>query len=427
MPLCHPRFGEAKRHDIWFTFWGTKPQPRLAQAVGRLADEPPRLFNGDWFCRSGGVNVLDPQWFEHTPQIQRWASAAYGDVSAARVLGQFGIRNFGDLPYGPGQWRNGYYSMAQGALNWGLASGDQRWVERSFEIARHIADVDSVHIAPGHPDWQEWNGLTVAIGLDHSVHGGSAKWPAFQAGDSLILHYWMTGDPDSLEAAIANADWVVRSEAALGHIEPRSQWRPLLVLLRAWQATGDDRYRLAAARYADPKFQAERVIDWRRGAYLQPTYENWRCVSAGLDSMFAHAVYEYYRLTGDLGAAQMVVAIADSVYDESMLPQEEGLGSFLFYVRYSRGSWYYTQMAELFYMAYDLTRDLRFLRAGRAAFARYLLSAYANGNPMYQSFDNFGWLDPEFGGWQRRFADMPTKPFHITSQTPDPDPAMYTP
>jgi len=79
-----------------------------------------------------------------------------------------------------------------------LACGDQRWIQRSFEIARHIADIDTVHIPPGHPDYDEWNGITCALGLDHSVHGGNAKWAAFQIGESLILHYWMTGDPDSL-------------------------------------------------------------------------------------------------------------------------------------------------------------------------------------------------------------------------------------
>jgi hypothetical protein len=141
--------------------------------------------------------------------------------------------------------------------------------------------------------------------------------------------------------------------------------------------------------------------------------------------MYAHDIYEYYRLTGDLQAAQLVVAIADSVYAESMLPQEEGLGSFIFYVHYSRNSWYYTQMALLFHMAYDLTGDLRFLRAGRAAFARYLLCVDGAGNPMYQPYMNFGWLDPEFGGWERRFEDVTTEPFAITSQTPVPDPSAY--
>ena len=81
----------------------------------------------------------------------------------------------------------------------------------------------------------------------------------------------------------------------------------------------------------------------------------------------------------------------------------------------------------LFHMAYDLTGDLRFLRAGRAAFARYLLCVDASGNPLYQPFHNFGWLDPEFGGWQRRFDKIVTEPLRITGQTPDPDPACYAP
>jgi len=425
-PLYRPRFGEAKGHDIWLTFGDKSDDPRTQMALGLLADRPPRLFDGRWFCLSGGINLLDPDFYRNEPKLRQYIADTYGDISSTRVTGHFGIRHFGDMPYGSsGQWLNGYWAMVQGALNWGLASGDQRWLERSFEIARHIADVDTVHIPPGHPDWPRWNGVTCALGYDHSVHGAIATWPAFQIGESLVLHYWMTGDPDSLDAAVANADYIIRSQAGLGSTEARSQARPMLTLLRVWQATGNRKYRQAAARYLDLKFQTQKVIDWRRGAYIQPTYENWRCISAGLDSMYALNIYEYYRLTGDLDAARLVVAIADSVYAESMLPQEESIGSFLFYVRYSRSSWYYTQMAILFHMAYDLTGDIRFLRAGRAAFARYRLCQNENGSPMYQPFHNFGWLDPELGGWQMEFRSVPTKPFQITGQTPVPDPAAY--
>ena len=428
VPAYRPRFGEAKRHDVWLTFADHAHPADTQDAIGRLADEPPRLFCGDWFCRSGGVNVLDPAWFDSQPQLKQYVADAYGDVSSARVTGQFGIRDFGDMPYGSsGQWLNGYWAMVQGALNWGLASGDQRWLERSFEIARHIADVDCVHLPADHPDWQEWHGVTCALGTDHSVHNPLAKWPAFQIGESLILHHWMSGDPDSLDAGLANADYILRSSAGWQSASARNQARPMLTLLRAWQATGDDKYREGAKRYLDLQWQTKQVIDWRRGAYIQPTYQNWRCISAGLNSMYGHDVYEYYRLTGDVNAAQMVVALADSVYAESMLPQEEGLGSFLFYVRYSRDSWYYTQMALLFHMAYDLTDDIRFLRAGRAAFARYLLCVNADRQPMYQPFHNFGWLDPEYGGWAQAFSDVVTEPVNITSQTPDPDPANYRP
>jgi hypothetical protein len=435
-PRYRPRFGEAKRHEIWFTFSPTgcgrgsertgSPSIGLGTVLGLLADQPPRLFDGDWFCRSGGVNLLDPQWFARQPKLAQWVDKSYGNISTARVTGHFGIRDFGDMPYGSqGQWFNGYWAMVQGALNWGLASGDQRWIERSFEIARHIADVDSVHIAPGHGDWSGWEGATCALGTDHSVHNGLALWPAFQIGESLVLHYWMTGDPDSLDAAVANADLIIRTNAGVGSVEARSQARPLLTLLRVWQATGKRSYRDAARRYLDRRRQVDPVIDWRRGAYIQPTYENYRCISAGLDSMYAENVYEYYRLTGDVGAAQLVVALADSIYAESMLPQEEGLGSFLYYVRYSRNSWYYPQMALLFHMAYDLTEDLRFLRAGRAAFARYLVCNDGSGTPMYQPFMNFGWLEPEFGAWQRRCEGIATAPADIKTQTPEPDPAQY--
>jgi len=425
VPHYKPRFGQAKRHGLWLTFSPQPMPPEDQHAHGLLSDEPPRLFDQQWFCLSGGIGVLDPNWSESHPQLREWMVKTYRDFSSDRFPGHFGIRNFGDMPYTPPQWLNGYWAMVQGCLNWGLASGDRNWLERSFEIARHIADVDTVHIPAGHPDWRLWNGVTCALGHDHSVHGGNAQWPAFQIGESLILHYWMTGDPDSLAAALSNAEYLIRSGAGMGSASARCQARPMLTLLRAWQATGEPKYRDAARRYLDLPRQIKQVIDWRRGAYIQPTYQNWRCVSAGLDSMYAQNIYEYYRLTNEVDAAQLVVAIADSVYAESMLPQEDAIGSFLFYVRYSRSSWYYTQMALLFHMAYDLTEDLRFLRAGRAAFARYLLCKDGNGNPWYQPVHNFGWLDPEFGGWELRLNGIETKPFTITSMTPSPDPANY--
>lgn len=424
-PAYKPRFGEAKAHDVCLTFSKAPLMKEESQTLSLLANEPPRLFDANWFCRSGGIALLDPQWFAHQPQLGEAMVEQYGDFSSDRFPGHFGIRDFGDMPYRGPQWLNGYWAMVQGTLNWGLASGEQQWLERSFEIARHIADVDAVHLPPGHPDWNEWDGQTCALAPDHSVHDGLSRWAAFQIGESLMLHHWMTGDPDSRAAALANADYIIRNDAGLGSSEARSQARPMLTLLRAWEATGDVKYRDAAKRYLDLTYQIEKCIEWRRGAYIQPTYANWRCISAGLDSMYAQNIYEYYRLTGDAQAAQLIVAIADSVYSESMLPQEEGLGSFIFYVRYSRASWYYTQMAILFHQAYDLTDDLRFLRAGRAAFARYLLCQDGNGKPWYQPIHNFGWLDPEFGGWALHFQNVKTEPFHITTQTPVPDPSNY--
>jgi len=112
IPLYRPRFGEAKRHDVWFMFAGSTATADTQNAIGLLADEPPRLYSSDWFCRSGGVNVLDPTWFENQPKLKQYVADTYGDVSSARVTGRFGIRDFGDMPYGStGQWLNGYWAM----------------------------------------------------------------------------------------------------------------------------------------------------------------------------------------------------------------------------------------------------------------------------------------------------------------------------
>jgi hypothetical protein len=75
----------------------------------------------------------------------------------------------------------------------------------------------------------------------------------------------------------------------------------------------------------------------------------------------------------------------------------------------------------LFCMAYDLTGDLKFLRAGRAALERYLLCAGAS----YQPFHNFGWIDPELGGWLERFQDVVTAPLEITGPVANPDPSHF--
>ena len=337
-------------------------------------------------------------------------------------------------------WRSDYCARVEGAFNWALAGGSPGFFDRAVEMARHIQDLDAVHLPPDHPrgpralarkvarqrpisqpmapEWKAWHGLTITSGLDHSVHGGFwQRSSAYQAGEGLIANWWLTGDPDSRDAGLANADYLLCDDWGFKMMSARVQTRPLWILTRAWEATGDRKYLAGVQRYL--RFLADEVLDWRRGAYINPPTRNYATIEAGLDSDLGVHLFEYYRLTGDVLAARMVVALAEAVYCESMLPQPEALGDFLFFPRYARISWYFPQMAWLFCCAYDLTEEADYLRAARAAFDRYLLG------PYYQVYGNWGWLEPRLGHWLERFADVETAPYTVTSMVTEPDPAHY--
>jgi len=210
-----PTLWRVQRHDIWLNFSPELPAPATMVALGRLADEPRGCSTA-----VGSVKVVAPlnRWTLSAVQrsgVDAWIGQAYDGVTSTSVgNNHWGLRNFGDFPYTPPMWRNGYYARILGAIHWGVASGDQRWLERSFEMARHIADVDTVHIRPGHADWAECDGMTCALGEDHS----QSQWQralglrsmATTNSSALLL----TGcDPDSRTDAMAGAGLLVAADA----------------------------------------------------------------------------------------------------------------------------------------------------------------------------------------------------------------------
>jgi hypothetical protein len=442
MPRYKPRFGEAKRHEVLLSFAPQAREDRALEATAANFQEAPRLFDSEWFCYSEALTALQPDWLKKQPKIAAWIRGNALSASAEDLQFAFGIRDFADQPMDDkGNWRSDYCDRIDGAFDWALASGEPVWFERAVETARHIQDIDAVHLPPGHPrgpeavaqpspgksdpmrqpmeeQWEAWDGLVVTSGTDHSVHGGFwRRSSAYQAGEGFFANWWLTGDPDSYAAGIANANYLLRDDWGFKMMSARVQTRPVWVLMRAYEQTGETKYLDGARRYWG--FLADTTLDWRRGAYVVPPTRNYATIEATLGSDLGGHLYEFYRLTGDLRAAQMVVAIAEAVISESMLPQPEGLGDFAFFPRYARSSWYYPQMAWLFCCAYDLTGDREYLRAARAAFDRYLLC------PYYQTYGNWGWLDPILAAYFDRFADVKTEPYVVNDMVTTPDPTNY--
>lgn len=75
-PVYKPRFGEAKRHDLWFAFSAAPRSAAERQALGLLADEPPRLFSADWFGAAAALTCLTPTGSVVGPRSRRPRSVA---------------------------------------------------------------------------------------------------------------------------------------------------------------------------------------------------------------------------------------------------------------------------------------------------------------------------------------------------------------
>jgi PcRGLX-like N-terminal RIFT barrel domain len=146
-------------------------------------------------------------------------------------IDEYGWRHFGDV-YGDHEavhhrgaqplvshWNNQYDTVAASAIQF-LRSGDARWWHMHVEMATHVRDIDIYHTNQDKAAYN--NGLFwhTSHYIDagkcthrtyprhQGVHGGGpAAGHTYATG--LMLHYFLTGDPWSFEAAMGLARFVV--------------------------------------------------------------------------------------------------------------------------------------------------------------------------------------------------------------------------
>lgn len=154
------------------------------------------------------------------------------------VIDEFGWRNFGELyadheavysqaPAAFVSHYNNQYDACAGIYRKFFATGDPRWGELAADLAHHVIDIDIYHTTQ---DREEYNG-GLFWHTDHYIPAGLATHRSFSrehrdVKDSrfcgggpaaehcytsgLMLHYFMTGNPDYRDAVISLAHWVVR-------------------------------------------------------------------------------------------------------------------------------------------------------------------------------------------------------------------------
>ena len=228
--------GEQKTHTVYLDFaarpeglaWARAPltavaSPEVIQLSGVVADLPTAPIGAD------GAQSLVEEFIGGPEAFQRKREAA----------DEYGWRNFGELHadheavnhQGPVPFVSHYnnqYDPCAGMYRMSLATGKPLWGELASDLARHIIDIDLYRTSL---DREEYNhGLFWHT--DHYLSAGLATHRSFsrkQVGKrdprycgggpgaehcyttGLMLHYFLTGEPEARDAVLGLADWCHRS------------------------------------------------------------------------------------------------------------------------------------------------------------------------------------------------------------------------
>jgi len=217
----------------------------LAFSPDTVADPPlawvhePLLLGAspEWTCATGAVPFLIPADGDPNHEYAALAAEALdpaeGFFAKRERADEYGWRHFGDLPadhesaFQPADrafvshYNNQYDAVAGFALQY-LRTGDQRWWTLMDDLARHVRDIDIYHTTE---DKSAYNG-GLFWHTAHYVDAGTSTHRTYPPGSNtsggpsaehnynvgLMLHFFLTGDEASREAAIGLGQWVLNMD-----------------------------------------------------------------------------------------------------------------------------------------------------------------------------------------------------------------------
>jgi hypothetical protein len=301
------------------------------------------------YCSSGAIPFLVPAAEDpHRDYLSLVNAAVDGSNTfehKREVVDEYGWRNFGDLyadheavlDPGPGplvsHYNNQYDAVAGFAYHF-MRTGDVRWWRAMHELAAHVVDIDIYHTDDDRSIYNHglfWHTFHYAK-ADRSTHrtyastspsngGGPSAEHNYAAG--LALHYLLTGDRASRDAAVGLAGWVIAMEdgrrAPLGwlasgatgfasasgspdyHGPGRGAANSITVLLEAHRLTFDRRWMTFAEKlirrciHPEDDIPARQLPDveqrWFYTIFLQALgrYLHYKRELGEIDGMYAYA------------------------------------------------------------------------------------------------------------------------------------------
>jgi exo-rhamnogalacturonan lyase-like protein/beta-L-arabinofuranosidase (glycosyl hydrolase family 127) len=335
------KVGVAKTHELWFNFSGKQFEARDLDSFYQAVEEPLLATCApEYACATSAAGELQAADRDKYFGYDAWLDRALDAHLARRdKVREYGMLNYGDW-FGERSvnWGNLEYDFAHGLFLQYLRSGDRRYFSRAEQAARHHIDVDVVHATNPHLK-NPW-GAAPQVGeiwlhcLNHT--GGyyeDAPLPVsrtYQMGHSTnfghvwlsgdLDYYYLTGDRRAREVALQMADAMVRHMPTSYGTHIRALGWPMIMVLHAYEATGDKKYLDAATLNWEV---LKKEIDWEKGWVVRLAkghclHEERTCYGnvPFMEGLTLCALTRYHRATDDPEVLKAITVGIDQMIRE---------------------------------------------------------------------------------------------------------------
>ncbi|MFH1922310.1 MAG: hypothetical protein ABIP48_20805, partial [Planctomycetota bacterium] len=348
------KVGVAKTHELWATFFAEKPDVNKLSQFFQAAEDPLlATCEPEYLSSTKAAGDLPPADPEKFLGYDAWLDRALeAHLKRRGEVREYGMLNYGDW-FGERSvnWGNLEYDLAHGLFLQYLRTGDRRFFLRAEQAARHHIDVDVVHATNPHlknpwgppprvgdvwlhclnhtGGYYEDSPLPVSrtYHMGHSTNFGHV----WVNGD--LDYYYLTGDRRALEVSLQIADAMVSHMPTSYGTHIRALGWPMILVLAAYDATGDPKYLEAATKNWEV---LKKNIDWERGWVVplagdhclhppgstqeerQKKYRDQRCQGnvPFMEGLTLCALARYHRVTGDPEVLRAITVGIDQMIRE---------------------------------------------------------------------------------------------------------------
>ena len=354
--------GLAKTHEMLLYFHPQDWEAARSREVNRVfQDAPAAVVEPEWMCDSGVFGSLHPQDREAFEPVETALDETLDNISRLRAMDRdYGMFNWGDSHHNWDWatrrwnmhriWRNTHHGWTRWPWLMYARSGDKAVLDWAEANARHVADVDHCHYATDdlealtYPLQKRVGGICDYKGFVHWASGGRLYYNSI--ADSMIWHYYMTGDQRSLTTALEHGAALIADGKPLPHREGAGRSTSAAAL---YFLTWDNDYLEFLERTVDTLLNTQE----EDGRF--PQWEN-----------FAPYLQRYVDLTGSRRAMAAMVRWGDWICAQP--PAAEG----------------YHAKINILAHAYLYTGDEKYLCAAAYDVSSFVDYVYRGPDPRYQ-------------------------------------------